>query len=278
MIVSRPGLPNFDNPPVTEVALAVQFEPLSALRTTQIVLLWNEFRERFPKIEEHLPRTPAFEEFGIFKPGKIDFQLHQEIPVPRFWFLNDSGTELIQIQQDRFVHNWRKFGKGEEYPRYPYIREMFQSELDIFRQFLDREKLGELVPNQCEVTYVNQIIEGQGWERRGQLEQLFTVWRLQYSDSFLQEPEEISFSVQYLIPGDDDQPIGRLHINVQPAIRREDEKLIIALNITARGKPPSNDLEGILSFLDTGREWVIRGFTSITTNKMHQIWERTDES
>jgi hypothetical protein len=44
--MSKP-LPEFDNPPVVEVALSVQFEALATLRTPQIGLLWQEFRDRF---------------------------------------------------------------------------------------------------------------------------------------------------------------------------------------------------------------------------------------
>jgi hypothetical protein len=42
--------------------------------------------------------------------------------MPRFWFVNEVGTELLQFQLDRFVHNWRKTGEGIEYPRYERIR------------------------------------------------------------------------------------------------------------------------------------------------------------
>jgi hypothetical protein len=47
MNVGQP-FPDFADPPVVEVALSVQFDPLSALRTPQIGLLWAEYRTRFP--------------------------------------------------------------------------------------------------------------------------------------------------------------------------------------------------------------------------------------
>ena len=49
------SLPDFDNPPLIEVALSVQFDPLEQLRTPQIGLLWAEFRDRFPVTQEHVP-------------------------------------------------------------------------------------------------------------------------------------------------------------------------------------------------------------------------------
>src|ERR1043166_5147847 len=159
------SLPDFVKPPVTEVALSVQFNPLPELKAPQLGLLWNEFRSRFPKAEQQPPLDSVMEKFGVRGPGKVNVRFEMGVPVPRCWFLNEAGTELIQVQQDRFAHNWRKVGEEDSYPRYEYICETFKAELGIFCQFLARERLGELIPNQCEVIYVNHIAPGENWER-----------------------------------------------------------------------------------------------------------------
>ncbi len=128
---SKRLLPDFSNPPVIEVALSVQFEPIAALRTPQIGLLWEEFRPRFQKTEEYPPLNAVIEKFGLPEAHKSDIQVQMlpSPPVPRVWFLNETGTELVQVQQDRFVHNWRKVGTGDVYPRYERVREVFRNEL-----------------------------------------------------------------------------------------------------------------------------------------------------
>lgn len=272
----RPPLPDFAAPPVTEVALSVQFDPLASLRTPQLGLLWKDFRDRFPKTEEHPPLPPVIEKFGVLGSPKVDVRFEMTLPVPRCWFLNAAGTELIQVQQDRFVHNWRKVGQGDEYPRYEHIRETFKTELDAFRQFLAREQLGELAPNQCEVTYVNHIISGKGWEKHGQVGEVVTVWTSRYSDTFLSEPQDVRFLVRYVIPDSAGNPLGRLLISVEPAYRTDDDKPILVLQLTARGRPDGEGIDGVFRFLNTGREWVVRGFASITSPRMHEIWERRD--
>ena len=271
-------LPKFHNPPVTEVALAVQFDTLSALSAIHLGLLWQDvFRVRFPKQEDHPPRAPAFEEFGIRKPKTIEVKIEQQYPTPRRWFLNESETKLIQVQNDRFVHNWRKIKGDEDYPHYDIILDTFMRELENFRQFLSRKQIGELIPNQCEVTYVNHIFQGEGWDRHGQLDNLFPFWVSRYSDEFLPEAETVRFLLQYEIPDPEKEgnPIGRLHINEEPRFRTKDNKPIISLTLTARGRPFSGEgVEGVLPFLNLGREWIVRGFTSITTKDMHKLWER----
>lgn len=276
MSSTRPLLPNFANPPVIEVVLSVQFNPLTELQAPQLGLLWNEFRSRFPKAEQQPPLDSIMEKFGVRGPGKVNVRFEMGVPVPRCWFLNEAGTELIQVQQDRFVHNWRKVGEEDTYPRYEYIRETLKTELHTFCQFLARERLGQLVPNQCEVTYVNHIVSGEGWEKHGQIGQVVTVWSSHYSDTFLSDPEDVRYAVRYVIPDEAGNPLGRLHLSIEPAYRVKDDKPIFVLELTARGRPTGEGLEGVLRFLDIGREWIVRGFTSITSPTMHKIWERRD--
>jgi hypothetical protein len=42
----------------------------------------------------------------------------------------------------------------------------------------------------------------------------------------------------------------------------------------ARGKPLSPDVDGALRFLNIGHEWIVRGFTELTTPEMHSKWDR----
>ena len=63
-MTSRPKhLPNFDNPPVVETALSVQFGPLPLLKTAHLGLLWSDYREAFPRSEERPPLDPVVEQF-----------------------------------------------------------------------------------------------------------------------------------------------------------------------------------------------------------------------
>lgn len=272
-------LPDFTNPPVVEVVLGVQYEALTALRTPQIGLLWSEFREHFPKLEEHAPLDPMMERFGVAGTPRanVRFEMIQKPPVPRCWFLNEAGTELIQVQQDRFVHNWRKVGEGDKYPRYDHVRGTFERELAIFERFLQKEGVGTLVPNQCEVTYVNHIFAGDGWDRHDELGNVLTLFAPKYSDAFLPEPEEARLACRYVIPDEKGNPLGRLHVSVAPAYRRGGDRPMFLMNLVARGRPDGDGVDGVLRFLDLGREWVVRAFAAVTTPQMHKVWGRCDE-
>src|SRR5262249_17490048 len=128
-MTTRPAdLPDFTVPPVTEVALGVQFAPLAAFKTVHAGLLWNRFRQEFPIVEEQAPLNVSFETFGSPSAApELRLELLRRPPIPRFWFMNENRVELIQFQVDRFVRNWRKVGDDITYPRYEAIRARFLS-------------------------------------------------------------------------------------------------------------------------------------------------------
>ena len=267
------GLPGFANPPVNEVVLSVQFDPLPSLQIHHFGLLWNEFRARFPKVESHPPIDRAIETFQR-EPAvqrQITFELVNPFMAPRVWFVSPAGNELLQIQRDRFIVNWRRVKPDDKYPRYPHVRSMFEREFQIFAAFVAQQKLGDIVTNQVEVTYINQIQPCAVWDRHAQVGRVLNVMAPEFKDEKLPTPELFRFSAQYVV-GPTDAPIGRLHLDFQPGFRGSDRKAIFAMNLTVRGKPMGDGLAGALKFMDVGRENIVRGFHALTTPAMHKEW------
>lgn len=272
-------LPNFENPPVVEVAISLQFKQLRGLKPAHFGLFWQRLRtDNFEAIEEHVELEPEFEDFDLSRAAKpgIKIQTFDTPPPVRLWFLNGSRDRLVQVQRDRLIVNWRKGGQASTYPRYPAIIQSFRDTLEKFKQFLDEEKLGEVEPNQCEVTYVNHIESGAVWKAHGQLNRVFTLWSGYFSDGYLREPEDASFGARFRMLDEANFPVGRLHVECQPAHRTADQKPIFILTLTARGRPPADQLDDVYRQFDREREWIVRGFTSLTTPEMHSHWRRTD--
>ena len=272
-------LPQFENPPVIEVVLSVQFEPIEPIHRGYIGLLWNEYRERYPTVEEYPPLGQTIEKFGIPKPPKeITVEVKTTTTPPsRIWFKNEAGNGLIQIQNDRFIFNWIKSDDDSEYPRYEAVYKCFKEEFGIFQKFLNRENLGGIIPNQCEVTYINNILGDAVWTDLSQVERFLTVFNPEYSDSFLGAPENVNFATRYIIPDDSGDPIGRLHISVEPRYRRRDSLPLYVMTLTARGMSKTEGIDGAFEFMDIGHEWIVHGFASITTKAMHsEVWRRIE--
>jgi uncharacterized protein (TIGR04255 family) len=266
-------LPDFRRPPVAETVLSLQFEPISGLTTAHVGLLWQRFRDQLPLVEEQPPLPPAFERFDAPKPPEVEVTVEEKLPAPRVWFLNRAKTELIQVQPDRLVHNWRKVEGIEPYPRYERIRDDFRREAETFERFLNDEGLGALNVNQCEVTYVNHI-EGSGiWGRHGQLDTVLRNWSRLPTGAFLGEPEDAVVRMRFVIPGEG-KPAGRLHVAFQPARKKTDNSPLFLMTLTARGAPLGDGMEGAFAFFDLGRPWIVKAFADLTTPGMHLVWER----
>ena len=271
MVAARPGdLPDFANPPVVETVLSVQFEPLSQMRAAHFGLFWGQIRERYPKTEERPSLDPVIERFPEPAPRRVGFQFPvlEVPPLPRFWFIHRNETELIQLQADRFIKNWRKSGEGDSYPRYEKLRGWFEQEFEEFQKFVKKEMLGSIEVNQCEVTYVNHIVSGEGWGSHEDLDKVFALW------SHLASPipgkaEDAAFHARFPIRDGSGQPVGRLHADVQAALRIPDGKPMFVLSLTARGY-----LGQSTEFFDLGREWIVRSFAEMTTKEMHRVWGR----
>lgn len=277
MLTSSP-LPDFDRPPVVEVALSLQFKPLELLRSPHLGLLWSAFRDGgFSRVEDHGELEPAFEDFDAKPSLRVGIRMQafsDAPPLPRVWFLNEAQNELLQFQRDRFIVNWRQGAEAEPYPRYASIRNRFRSAFDTLVGFLKSEKLGEIFPTQCELTYVNHMPAGQGWEQLGDVERVAMVWKNMYSDSYLSVPEDVAFGMRHRMHDEKGSPLGRLYITFHPAIRATDGTSIFAMNLTARGEPKPANLEGSLNLFDLEHEWIVRGFASVTSPQMHEIWGR----
>lgn len=279
-VVTDANLPEFANPPLSEVALGVQFEPLNGLLGVHIGEYWAEFKQEFPYVEQHAPLEPVIERKGVrVRPlGPPIAQFLPGPPSPRVWFIDSSKQELIQIQQDRLVRNWRKTGTADIYPRYEkHIRPAFFDTYRRFESFVATHKLGEIKANQCEVTYVNHIDLTVRSNTPHRFSDVFSFWTKQDgSNPPGLECENITAAIRFEISDETNGFIGRLHVTVEPAVNIQTNETAVVLRLMARGRPIGSGVEGVLNFLDLGRAHIVRTFTSITTEEMHTLWGRTD--
>ena len=138
--IPRPNhLPDFGKPPLNEVVVGVQFSPPKGYQQIRAGEVWALFKSDYPMVQEHQALEPAFETFGLPQHAQIAGRLSLVTGafLDRFWFLRNSGDELIQFQHDRLLHNWRKVGdQTNEYPRFERMTERFGTELRRLEGYL----------------------------------------------------------------------------------------------------------------------------------------------
>ncbi len=270
-----PDLPEYDRPPLVEVVLSAQFPPLQNMTVAHFGLYWARVRHNFPDVDVRGPLPRSYEALDAprAQDSRVSFAVADRPPTPRLWFLKADGSELIQMQEDRFIHNWRKAGPSGEYPRYERIRQAFMAELAEFQSCVVEENLGNFVPDQVEVTYVNHIVAGDGWADHSEVDRVFSRWSPKQGAADL---EDARFGSRYILRSDQPEPFGRLHLNVKPARRSEDGVPIFVMELTARGRPLGEPtVEGVLAFMNAGRNAIVRTYTAETTPEMHEHWGRS---
>lgn len=276
MTTGRPtGLPDFDSPPLIETVLSLQFEPIAGWTSAHAGRFWQSLGNKFATIEEQPPLPHIIERFGPPTPPTMEVKVEDRPPANRIWFLSSSKDQLLQLQADRFVRNWRKVEATDAYPRYEQLRARFWDELEAFQQFLRDAALGPLSINQCEVTYINHI-DLDGSDHRGGLDRVITGALAWPSGSFLPVANYMALTARFeMRPAQapqDREPAGRLHFSAQPAWKRTGNSPIMVVTLTARGAPLGAGASGAFDFLDLGRQWIVSGFKDTTTPEMHQTW------
>jgi uncharacterized protein (TIGR04255 family) len=268
----RLSLPEFENPPVSEVVISIEFDPLAGWRGPHAGLYWSRISHEYPQTEVVPPLPSQLERFeAVFQAPAIQIEMMNP-DVSRTWFVGDPPTHLIQIQRNRFIVNWRKVKGDETYPRYDKeVRPRFVREWQRFQQFVSELRLGPISVAQCEVTYINDILRGEGWNSFAESLTMLANWIPKGTTGFLPPPETLTIAGSVRMPEDS----GRFHFATQHVIRQIDQREAIQLRLTARGRPQSTSDEDVLRWIDMGHEWIVLGFTDITSAKAQELWKRT---
>lgn len=267
------GLPDYADPPAVETLLGFYFKPLPSWAVLHFGLFWQEIRAEYPSFEVHPPILSEIALKFELDPRQAQFQLASEAPV-RCWFKHKSNTRLIQIQNGVFIQNWRKSAGNVPYLHYDELRPTFEEMWRLFRGFLSKNRIGDPEITNCEVTYINHIDRGRGWDKLSELPTILPSWSGATSGGFLPPPTSVSLNVFYPIR----DGAGRLEVILQPGVRKEDGKETLQLVLTARCRPNSFETEELLRSLDLGRDWVVRGFDDFTSDKMHAVWGKRERT
>ena len=257
-------LPSYENPPVSEVACGISFDPIPGLTIPHYGRFWEKIRDRYPN-SQHAPPINLFPEAVDPATG---------LPLPRVWFVGADGAFLIQLQRDRLIVNWRKIAVDSVYPRYPAVVERFWLAFGAFRTFLTEQSLGSLIIRSCELVYINFIPQGEGWRTAAEVGEVLpdVRWRLQ--PRFLPNPSALYWHAEFQLDKDN---LGTLTIDLKRGLRLHDQVQGLQLEFTVRGLGEDKSDGALRRWFDLSREHIVRGFADITDMKVQaRFWKRND--
>lgn len=266
------AMPSFRRPPVIETVLGVQFEPLRKMTNAHLGAFWKTLGPEWMKVRDVPSLEPELEFFGDEQTwGQFGGRLKlTSDPASRIQVRNDTEDRMIQVQNGRLHYNWLGTA-GREYPRYTHVRPEFDKIVKSFRDFLSQEDLGQMRPNQWEVTYVNHLPKGSVWETPGDWASLFSSLPAPQASVGAAALESFGGQWHYRIGAKS----GRLHVAIKHGRRTvPDEREILILTLTARGPidPDLGEGETLESGIELGRETIVRMFAELTSDAAHKYW------
>lgn len=270
-------LPEYDHPPVIEVVIGVQFAELEGFLPIHPGLFWLSIREEYPNVESAPMLPQVIEKFGDSSEGGNPFDtasigIFPWSAMPRSFFIDESGRWLVQLQSTRLLQNWRKSGSDDIYPRFPAVHQRFEQSWIRLQEFCRREKISQPLVDQLEVTYINHIPKGEGWEAPGEVGLVFPDLNWRSKHDFLNDPEATAWKADFLLPN----KCGRLHVAVRQATRKTDGVPVLLSELTARGRPSELSEASMRDWVELAREWIVRGFADLASEQIQQtVWRRT---
>lgn len=262
------SLPEFDASPLNEVVVGIQFHPPTNYQQIRAFQVWELYKKEFSAVQELPPLPAQFETFGLPVP-QFQFNMMSGAVHDRFWFLKEPGDQLIQFQQDRLLHNWRKIDDHhkQQYPRFENIISQFSDEVSALERYFFDLGHPALQVTQFEVSYVNRI----------PLPDASSPFLPQDWFAFVQEDhppvDEFMSTVKHVLRDTAGSPYGRLYresATGSDGLGRRG----LSLTLTCRGRPAGESIAEALESIKSGRYMITEEFLRATTKQAQQKWKR----
>ncbi len=260
-----PHLPDYRSPPINEVVIGGQYVGLP-ITGAHVGRFWERVLDQYPRVEEQPSLEQPIETLAPRRSG-AQLQFSMEPHQSRHWLISANDAELLQIQPDRFLFNWRARPDAGEYPHFEIIHEKFRQGFEAWRKFIGLE----LRLTQWEVTYVNRIGAG---DQPPDLGGILSFIGPQLQEAIGGPPEAARFDAQLLLRSSDGDNWARGYVSAKNGFGPRREPLVL-LELTVRGPQPSSG--GAQAMYDRqfqAREWIVRAFDKLTTDEQHKIWGR----
>lgn len=253
---------DYERPPVVETAFRFTFPPIKGWNVFHLGLFWARLRKRYEFAEARMP-------MGSIEIDDLDLKLgpeaHLETLPLRSFLLDSSKNQLLQVQLNAFIRNWRATIEGEHrYCHYSDLKPMFQQDWATYREFLRDENLAEPNVFQCEVTYINHFVKGREWKTLEDIATLFPRMKFDFKGALV-----TSFSFAATVAE------NQVRMEASPALRH-DGTPIVQLTLNVSGKPAGTSEASIWAKLDDCHKLLVETFAEITAEDLQKrIWKRT---
>ncbi|NPD21735.1 TIGR04255 family protein [Alterinioella nitratireducens] len=256
----------FKNSPINELVIATYFNPpLFSLRSEHIGLFWSRIRNEFPAIEQQAPvgGAEAFEQIS----GEF-------FPMPRFWFVAEDKVNLIQLQKNAFMLNWRR--RDAQYPHFAEnLKPAFDKYYRIFEDFACEDVgIDKIEIDLCELTYINTIEACEYWEGPQDTSRVIPSFAM--PDAGIEASGQPAFNCTFVYVPSKDLQLRVSIRNGESTARPATPVLVVEIKATGRlgqvGKSAAD------AWFERAHDAIIACFVGITSKEIQQkYWKPVEE-
>lgn len=258
-------LPDYKSPPINEVVWGLTIEPITELLLPHIGLFWSKIRDKYPLCEQAAPVMRPTQD-----PSWIDRA--SGLILPRIYLLGQSRNELIQLQNDRFHFNWRQVeGAPVPYPHFDYIRDRYSSAYQAWSEFVRTELGREIAPTVFELSYVNVIPKGTGWNTFAEFSHVIPDLDFMGGERFLPMPDKMAWQATFTMP----EQQGSLNVRVGPGLRVTDNTDVLRWELSATAD--AKNVNDASVWFDLAHRWIVLAFADLASEDLQvQTWQRVE--
>ncbi|MCY3826204.1 MAG: TIGR04255 family protein [Candidatus Dadabacteria bacterium] len=258
----------FQNPPINELIITTYFNPpISNLRNEHIGIFWSRIKEDFPESSQQIPIGGA--------EGIVD--VNNEIsPMPRYWFISKDKINLLQVQKNALMLNWRR--KETDYPRFnACLKPAFDKYFSMFSEFVrNHTDTPELTIDLCQLTYINVIKSCAFWSGPQDTQHVIPSFSFP-SSRITSFPPAFNCSYMFdLLP--DLQLVVRVRNNVVTSAESGEAEPVLIMEIQANGRLGKAGKLETDPWFDHAHELINKCFLEITNPEIQrQYWKLVEE-
>jgi uncharacterized protein (TIGR04255 family) len=247
------ALPDYQNPPLNEIAIGILFEPLNQWQTRHVGQFWSEVSKEYPATEDQPPILDVEQAPRL-----------QHLPRRTFLVSQDQNF-VIQLQESRFLFNWRKRKDDDVYPRFDAFFQKFLQAWAAFSKFVERERLGQLKPIRYELSYINHL-EQTDKPVATTAEQYVRMfdWSTLHA-TFLPPPSGINTIWTFQLP----EPLGVGQANLGQGKRADGREVLVFIMSCVGAASPRVSMN---DWFAAAHQWLTRGFSELITESAQQAW------
>ena len=249
-------LPDFKNPPLTQMELCTIFEPNPCFKMADAGRISELLKEEYPVLTEHFP----VEGSSNFSADGLRVNLTSN---PELKFISVNKDLIINLKNNAFGIVWNKVDDKSIYPHYDNMYEYLERNFRLIYDFFWENYKHKIDVTDLKIAYSNII-------RVESFQEFYDWFDLKLNEKMGFDRLKLNF-VKY-VESSEGVKFADLESEIYSGVSLQDEHKAFLFNTKLVGKIKDSNFESMAGLFAFGRDEIGKNFKNITTKAAHKKW------